>query len=34
MGDDIEVVVLGFQGDRIRLGIAAPDEVVVLRSEL
>ncbi len=30
----IRIQVLGIRGDRIRLGIEAPDEVVVLRGEL
>jgi carbon storage regulator len=34
IGDDVEVVVLGCRGNQVRIGIAAPEEVVVLRSEL
>jgi carbon storage regulator len=30
----IRIKVLGIRGDRIRLGIEAPDEVVILRGEL
>jgi carbon storage regulator len=34
IGNDIKVVVLGVHGQQARLGIAAPDDVVVLREEL
>jgi len=34
IGDDIEITVLEVRGDRVRLGIAAPREVRVMRSEL
>lgn len=34
IGDDIEVVVLGNQGDQVRLGIRAPEDVLILREEL
>ena len=34
IGDDIEVVVLEVSGDHVRLGIAAPREIRVLRQEL
>lgn len=30
----IRIQVLGIRGDRIRLGIEAPDDVIVLRGEL
>ncbi|TVS10667.1 MAG: carbon storage regulator [Planctomycetaceae bacterium] len=30
----IRIQVLGIRGDRIRLGIEAPDDVVILRGEL
>lgn len=33
VGDDIEVVVVNVDGNEIRLGIAAPPEVRVLRPE-
>lgn len=33
-GDVIRVVVIGIRGDKVRLGIEAPQEVAVLRSEL
>ena len=34
INDDTEVVVIGWQGNAIKLGICAPRTVVVLRSEL
>lgn len=34
IGDDIEVVVLGIQGNQIRLGVKAPEDVTILREEL
>lgn len=34
ISDDIRVKVLRINGDEIRLGIEAPDEVVILREEL
>ena len=34
INDDTEVVVIGWQGNAIRLGIRAPRTVVILRSEL
>lgn len=34
VGGDIEVVVLHVHGDRVKLGIAAPREIPVRRSEL
>ena len=34
IGPDIEVVVLGVQGQQVRLGVAAPREVVVDRQEV
>lgn len=34
IGDDIEVEVLGSQGNQVRLGIKAPEEVIILREEL
>lgn len=34
IGDDIEVVVLGYQGDQVRLGIKAPKDVEVHREEI
>ena len=33
-GCRIEVCVLGFRGDRVKLGIKAPREVTVIRGEL
>ena len=34
LGDSIIITVVKLTGDRVRLGIEAPDEVVVLRDEL
>ncbi len=34
IGNDIIVTVLGVDGDRVKLGIAAPREVTILRQEL
>jgi carbon storage regulator len=34
IGDEIEVVVLGIEGDHVRLGIQAPRQITVLRAEL
>jgi carbon storage regulator len=34
LGGDITVTVLGVEGDRVKLGIQAPRNVVVLRQEL
>lgn len=34
LGDEIEVVVLEVQGDKVKLGINAPKSVKVLRKEL
>ena len=34
LGDEITVTILGVEGDRVKLGIQAPREVVVLRQEL
>lgn len=34
VGDDIEVSVLEIRGNQVRLGINAPADVLVLRSEL
>ena len=34
IGDDIEITIAGIQGNRVRLGIQAPDDVRVLRAEL
>ncbi len=34
IGEEIEVVVLEVSGDHVRLGIAAPREIRVLRQEL
>jgi len=34
IGDDIEIVVVDVSGDKVRLGIKAPDNISVLRAEL
>jgi carbon storage regulator len=34
LGDDITIVVLGVEGDRVKLGIKAPPSVSILRGEL
>ena len=34
IGDDIEVVILEIQNDKVRLGIKAPKDVQILRKEL
>lgn len=34
VGDEIEITVTRISGDRVQLGIAAPDDVAILRSEL
>jgi len=34
IGDDILITIVDIQGDQIRLGIAAPREVSILRQEL
>ena len=34
LGDSIVVTVVRVAGDRVRLGIEAPDDIVVLRGEL
>lgn len=34
IGDDIEIVVVDVKGDQVRLGINAPRDLIILRSEL
>lgn len=34
IGDDIEIMVVDIQGDKVKLGITAPDEVSVHRREV
>ena len=34
IGSEIEVTVLEVRGRQVRIGIAAPDEVIILRKEL
>lgn len=34
IGDDIEITLVRVSGDRVRVGIEAPPEMVILRGEL
>jgi carbon storage regulator len=34
IGDDVEVTVIAVQGDKVRLGINAPTEIPVFRTEI
>ncbi len=34
IGDDIRVTVLNINGNQVRIGIDAPDDVIILREEL
>lgn len=34
IGEDIEVTIISIEGDRVKLGIAAPKEVSIYREEL
>lgn len=34
IGDDVEVMVLGVSGDKVRIGITAPREIEVFRKEV
>ena len=34
IGDDVEIMVLGVSGDKVRIGINAPREVEVFRKEV
>jgi carbon storage regulator len=34
IGDNVRVVVLGVQGNRVRLGLTAPDDVRIQRAEV
>jgi carbon storage regulator len=34
IGDEIELVVLGVEGDQVRLGIVAPKDITVFRKEV
>ena len=34
IGDDIRITVIAIQGDKVRIGIEAPQDVLILRSEL
>ena len=34
IGDDVEVKILGVSGEKVRIGISAPDDVAVFREEI
>ena len=34
IGDDVEITVLGFAGDKVRIGIQAPRDIAVFRKEI
>ena len=34
LGHDIEITVLGFDGDKVKLGINAPKSITILRKEV
>ncbi len=34
IGEDISLIVLGVDGDKVKIGISAPREVTILRSEI
>lgn len=34
LGHDIEITVLGFDGDKVKLGINAPKNITILRKEV
>ncbi|MGA1212406.1 MAG: carbon storage regulator CsrA [Solirubrobacterales bacterium] len=34
IGDDVEIMVLGVSGDKVRIGISAPREIEVFRKEV
>jgi len=34
IGDDVQITIVDIRGDKVRLGIEAPPDVVVLRDEL
>ena len=34
VGDDVEVIVLGVEGDSVRIGIQAPKQIQIYRSEV
>lgn len=34
IGDDVKIIILGFDGDNVRIGIEAPKEIEVHRKEV
>jgi carbon storage regulator len=34
IGDDVEITILGVSGEKVRLGITAPDDVGIFRKEV
>jgi carbon storage regulator len=34
IGDDVELTILGVSGEKVRLGITAPDDVAIFRQEV
>lgn len=34
IGDDTEIIILGVKGNQVRLGIKAPEDIVILREEV
>ena len=34
IGDDVELTVLGVSGEKVRIGITAPDDVAIFRKEV
>ncbi len=34
IGDDVKIIILGFDGDHVRIGIDAPKEIPVHRKEV
>ena len=34
IGDDVKIIILGFDGDHVRIGIEAPKEIEVHRKEV
>ncbi len=34
IGDDVEMIILGVRGNKVKIGLDAPEDVIILRSEL